>query len=59
MSDEIGAVEGHCEQTVELRLVRCGCGHPWTHKGQTCPTPKEIVDIDPQLIITNDTQIGA
>lgn len=28
----------------EAKVIRCGCGHPETHLGEVCPTPRTIED---------------
>lgn len=54
--DEVGASEAFSELAVDLRVIRCGCGHPVTHKGQPCPSPREIVDIDTEHVIVVQTE---
>lgn len=56
---EAGATEAASEMSMELRVIRCGCGKPATHCGKPCPAPRETVDVDPQQIIVVDTKIGA
>lgn len=45
------------ESSLEMCVIRCGCGAPATHLGKICPKPKEIIDIDPKLGITVEQTI--